>query len=221
MSANADAIDLQPRSLASIVLELEEDIVLGVLHPRERLVEDELMLRFGVRRHIVRAALAQLAHMGLVEHRKNIGALVRSYERDEVIDLYGVRELLEGQAAALMPCPPDAAALRRMEALQRVHDQAVKAHDARAIFRANMAFHAALFSLCPNKVLVDAIDYYARQTHAIRFGSAGSSHTQARSRAEHHAILRALKAGQRDDLVRLCKDHIMPSRDEYLSAISG
>jgi DNA-binding GntR family transcriptional regulator len=220
MKQDVDTSAIQPRPVDSIVRELEEDIVLGILHPRERLVEDELMVRFDARRHIVRAALAKLAHMGLVEHRKNVGALVRSYERAEVIDLYGVRELLEGQAAALMPCPPDATALRDLQTLQRVHDQAVKAHDARAIFRANMAFHAALFALCPNKVLVDAIDYYARQTHAIRFGSAGSSHTQARSRAEHHAIIEALKAGQRDELVRLCKGHIMPSRDEYLAALA-
>lgn len=218
MSVNVDTADIHPRSVDSLVGELEEDIVLGILPPMARLVEDDLMVRFDVRRHIVRAALAKLAHMGLVEHRKNVGALVRSYERAEVMDLYGVRELLEGQAAALMPCPPDAAALRHLQSLQRLHDEAVKAHDARAIFRANMAFHAALFALCPNHVLVGAIDYYARQTHAIRFGSAGSSHTQARSRAEHHAIIDALKAGQRAELVRLCKEHIMPSRDEYLSA---
>ncbi len=218
MNAVVDTSASLPGSVDAVARELEEDIVLGTLQPKVRLIEDDLMVRFDVRRHIVRAALAKLAHMGLVEHRKNIGALVRSYERAEVFDLYGVRELLEGQAAALIPCPPGADALRDLESLQRLHDQAVSAHDARATFRTNMAFHAALFALCPNKVLVGAIDYYARQTHAIRFGSAGSSHTQARSRAEHHAILDALRSGRRDELVRLCKEHIMPSRDEYLAS---
>ena len=36
---------------------LEEEIVLGVLHPRERLVEDELMARFSTKRHVVRQAV--------------------------------------------------------------------------------------------------------------------------------------------------------------------
>lgn len=205
-------------SVASIVQELEEDIVLGFLHPRERLVEDELMLRFNVRRHVIRAALAELVHLGLVEHRKNVGALVRTYGRDEVMELYEMRELLEGEATARMACPAAADDIQQLKALQHAHDDAVAANDARMIFRANMAFHTALFSLCPNKVLVDSIRYFATQTHAIRSSSARSAGAQDRSRKEHTAIVRALEIGHRDELMRLCKEHIRPSRDEYLAA---
>src|SRR5674476_52697 len=67
---------------------LEEDIVFGYMHPRERLVEDELRARFCLKRHVVRQVLAELEQMGLVERKKNIGALVKSYSVKEVIDLY-------------------------------------------------------------------------------------------------------------------------------------
>lgn len=46
---------------------LEEDIVLGLLAPRVRLVEDDLMERFAAKRHVVRDALAQLESAGLLE----------------------------------------------------------------------------------------------------------------------------------------------------------
>jgi DNA-binding GntR family transcriptional regulator len=205
-------------TLATFVRALEEEIVLGLRHPKERLIEDDLMAHYGLRRHQVRAGLAELVRMGLVEHRKNVGALVRSYERSEVMDLYDMRELLEGRAAALMACPAPHADIQRLQALQQAHDEAVAAQDARAIFRANMAFHTALFALCPNKALVACLHDFARQTHAIRFSAARSAPAQARARAEHRAIIDALAAGDKEELVRLCKIHITPSRDEYLAA---
>ena len=58
--------------VAAIVTQLEEDIVLGYVHLRERLVEDALMERFAAKRYAVREALAQLARLGLVERLPNI-----------------------------------------------------------------------------------------------------------------------------------------------------
>ncbi len=60
---------------------LEEDIVFGRLHPRERLTEDALMARFGLKRHVVRQALAELELMGVVERKRNVGAVVRASMR--------------------------------------------------------------------------------------------------------------------------------------------
>ncbi len=215
------AVDVQADAaptLAAVVQELEEDIVLGFLHPKERLVEDDLMKRFSVKRHVIRAALAELVRLGLIEHRKNVGAVVRSYEYAEVADLYEMRDMLEGEAARRMACPAAPGDIERLRALQRTHDQAVMAENPRAIFKANMAFHAALFALCPNKALVETIRYFFTQTHAIRSASARSVQAQSRSRAEHQAMINALETGERDELIRLCREHIRPARDEYLAA---
>src|SRR5690606_8661346 len=84
---------------------LEEDIVLGVIHPCQRLVEDELMARFSVKRHVVRDALAKLEQMGLVERRRNVGAMVRGFEPREVCELYELRTLLECEAMRRIPLP--------------------------------------------------------------------------------------------------------------------
>jgi DNA-binding GntR family transcriptional regulator len=63
-------------TMRSVSDELEEQIVLGVLHPRERLVEDDLCERFNLKRHVARQVLAEVERRGLVERRKNVGALV-------------------------------------------------------------------------------------------------------------------------------------------------
>ncbi|MOA56090.1 hypothetical protein D3C78_1800050 [compost metagenome] len=37
-----------------------------------------------------------------------------------------------------------------------------------------------------------------------------------RSRTEHHALIDAVQAGARAQLVTLCRAHLLPSRDSYL-----
>jgi len=205
-------------AMQQVVETLEEDIVFGRLHPRERLTEDALMARFGLKRHVVRQALAELELMGVVERRRNAGALVRAFDAHEVVELYALREVLECHAAALiaMPVPP-----QRLQALidvQQRHDAAVAADDARAVFRINQQFHRELFALSDNGVLQQAIGEYARRTHPIRFGSLAAAAYRERARQEHWAMIEALREGRRDDLVALCRRHLLPSRDAYLAA---
>ena len=57
--------------LAGVVDALEEDIVLGRLRPHQELVEDVLMQRFGIKRHLARAAILDLAGKGLVVKARN------------------------------------------------------------------------------------------------------------------------------------------------------
>lgn len=212
----APASPAPPRAgqLAAI---LEEDIVLGVLHPYQRLVEDELMARFAVKRHVVREALARLEQMGLVERRRNAGALVRGFGEREVIELYELRVLLECEAMRRMPLPVPPAGLDGLRRIQERHDLAVARDDPRGIFRSNQAFHEALYGLCGNDTLAQAIHEYARRTHAIRFGALSAPGQQRRSRGEHHEILRALGEGRREKLIELVPAHLLRSRDRYLA----
>lgn len=203
--------------VAEIASILEEDIVLGVLLPAQRLVEDELMARFEVKRHVVRDALAQLEQMGLIERKRNVGAMVRSVNEQEVLELYELRSLLECEAMRRMPLPVAPEALTALKEIQNQHDLAVSQGDQRNIFRSNQAFHERLYGLCGNRVLAQAIHEYARRTHGIRFSALTAPEQQQRSRRDHHEILKALQEGRRDTLIALVHAHLMPSRDRYLA----
>ena len=204
--------------MAAMTATMEEDIVFGRLHPRERLVEEELMQRFGSKRYVVREVLATLERMGLIERRRNVGALVRSFTTREVAELYAVRALLESEAARLIPLPIAPASLARLVAIQAQHDEAVLASNPAQVFRANLAFHQALFELAGNETLRRAITEYARQTHPIRFSALVDADYRERSRSEHWRMIEALRAGERETLVELCAQHLLPSRDAYLVA---
>src|SRR4030088_2189314 len=87
------------RMRAEVVRQLEEDIVFGVLHPKEKLIEESLATRLQQKRHVIRDALEDLEVAGLVTRIPNRGAFVRELTATEVIEIYEVREILEVAAA--------------------------------------------------------------------------------------------------------------------------
>jgi DNA-binding GntR family transcriptional regulator len=86
-----------------IVSALEEQIVLGWLMPRERLLEDRLTGQFSCKKHVIREALTELERMGLVERVLNKGAAVRFLSPEAVRQIYTVRKALETLAAEQIP----------------------------------------------------------------------------------------------------------------------
>jgi DNA-binding GntR family transcriptional regulator len=211
------ALDVDNESQVRMAVEtLEEDIAFGYMHPRERLVEDELRARFGLKRHIVRQVLAELEQMGLVERKKNIGALVKSYSVKEVIDLYFVRDILETTCAREIALPVAPEKLDELEAIQQRHDAAVRDSNLHVAFRMNIAFHKALFGLSDNTVLTEMIELAAQRAHVIRSLSMVNPQTLEKARRDHRAMIEALRQCDQERLVALCRDHLLPSRDAYI-----
>lgn len=204
--------------LSQIISVLEEDIVFGRLHQRERLVEEALAERFSVNRHVIRQALSELERMGLVERVRNRGAVVRAYRPEEVQQLYAVREMLETNGAALIPLPLPADRIAELETIQRAHDAAVAVTDMHGVFRTNIQFHRALFSACGNTHLSGVIDEFAQKTHAIRFYSVVDRALLIKARDDHRAMIDALRQGDREKLIALCRDHLLPSKKAYITA---
>lgn len=71
----------------------------NVLPPGSRLVNRRLAEELGVSAIPVREAICRLASEGLVEHIQGSGAFVREISRDDLDELYVLRDLLESFAA--------------------------------------------------------------------------------------------------------------------------
>ncbi|WP_428375249.1 GntR family transcriptional regulator [Lichenicoccus sp.] len=224
MNTGEDTAVLPAREPASarvqeIVGALEEQIVLGWLMPRERLLEDRLTAQFACKKHVVREVLSELERMGLVQRVPNKGAAVVMLEPDAVRQIYSVREALETLAAEQIRLPADRLLLEALQAIQADHTGAVAAHDPRSAFRANLAFHDRLFCACENPYLSSLIRSAAQKVHGARFYSATSRTHLLRARDEHEEMIRALERGDREELVTLCRNHLAPSREAYLRAV--
>jgi DNA-binding GntR family transcriptional regulator len=201
MSRNNNGNDL-----AAVVKTLEDEIIFGRLRPRERLIEDELLARFAVKRHVVRQALVELERRGIVTKEPNKGAMVRDFTPEEVEHIYEMRELLHEKAVRRMPLPAPPVLIGRLREINDARTEAIGQGDLRRAYQLNDRFHGLLFEACGNPYLVDAIKRYERLSHPIRSLRMG----------DPVEMIAALTAGDRERLVTLCIDHVKPSKEAYL-----
>jgi DNA-binding GntR family transcriptional regulator len=196
---------------------LEQDIVFGRLKPGQKLPEEELAERFGASRHQVREGLARLARIGIVAKERNKGAAVRSFTTDEVRQIYEVREILQRQAALLIPLPVDGLVIGKLQTIHEHYERAVSAGDLRGIHEANDRFHTELFRLCGNDVLVELVKHYMDLTYAIRANAFSDPEILETSRRHHDLMIQLLRGKDSWALAQICVDHMQPSKVQYLA----
>lgn len=71
----------------------------GLFAPGQRLVETDLMKRYGVGRGTVREAIRRLSGEGLVTVTRFRGASIRTLSRHEMVNILSILEVLNGLAA--------------------------------------------------------------------------------------------------------------------------
>jgi len=79
---------------------IRHKLLTAALKPGARLSEATLAKEMGVSRTPVREALIQLGRDGLLEIMPHVGTYVKKLNRDEIAELFDLREMLETYAAA-------------------------------------------------------------------------------------------------------------------------
>ncbi len=205
----------------AIAAALEEDIIFGRLAPGQRLVEDGLMTRFGATRHAIRQALGELDRIGIVVRGRNVGAAVRSYTRDAVLQIYQVREFLQRQAALMIALPAPAGLRAELALLNAAFAAAAAAANLRAVHEANDQFHLTMFAACGNEYLLGSIRHYMGLSLPMRAKTLANAESFAVSHRQHDAMIALLGETDRWALAQLCADHVQPSKRAYLERLVG
>ncbi len=121
-------------SVDDIFDSLEEDIALGILHPRERLIEEDLCRKYRTKRHVVRQVFTNLESHGLIKRVRNRGVFVSDYTIDEIEHIYAVRKLLECEAARNLPLPGNDEWLNNLKIITEQHTAAIESGDFKKSF---------------------------------------------------------------------------------------
>lgn len=197
----------------SIANVIEGEIIFGKMSPGEDLVEDALIEQFGSKRHVIRSAIDELIARGIVEKERGRSAKVKSFTPTEVDELYHMRAVLHREAVRIMPLP---AALADLRALGAIHADYAQAVDDDApplqIHRLNDRFHKALFALCRNSLLCEMIAALNLRSAPIRSHGMIRRTWLKQALKEHTQMIDALEQGDRQRLLQLTVDHMMPAR---------
>ncbi|HEY8546466.1 MAG TPA: GntR family transcriptional regulator [Acidimicrobiales bacterium] len=190
-------------------------IVEGRYPQGERLLEDQLAQELDVSRNPVREALQALATEGFVVIEPRRGARVASVSPERAVELFQVREVLEGLAARLAAERRTPEQLEALQAIVREGEQLVAAGRLNELPELNNRFHVALHDAAGNGMLTDVLGrlgpvitwVYARRI------AERSTH----SWSEHAAIADAIAAGDAELAYERACAHIAAARAAYLS----
>jgi DNA-binding GntR family transcriptional regulator len=86
---------------STILNTLSNRIVDGYYPQGLKLVEGDLAEEFQASRPMLREILAELENKGLVERKPNRGAMVRRIDKESLLEIMEIREVLEGLSARL------------------------------------------------------------------------------------------------------------------------
>ena len=136
---------------------LRKRILAGDLNPGTPLREEELGRTHQVSRTPVREALTRLESEGLAARDPRNGLIVSRPSLDEIVDLYVLREALEGLAANLVAERRTELDLARLELLVTAAEDGLKAGNTTRGIRMSTEFHSLMWRLSGNRPLQHAL----------------------------------------------------------------
>jgi len=209
-----------PRQTAvdSVIEAIVEGVKEGRYAPGQRLVEADLTAELGVSRGPLREALGRLAAEGVLEIEPYRGAVVRRLSREDVEDLFQIREQLEGHAARLAAQRIDEGDHRaRLEHEIQVIDGFRSRGDIAAYMDENERFHELIVELSGSPLLARLVPQL--QVHAFRLLFRRMVLEEAavqNSIEEHDAVVDAILAGDTERAERAMRNHVRRSGDLIL-----
>lgn len=200
---------------------IREAIIEGRVVPGQRLKEEELAQELGISRTPIREALHLLQTEGLVEAAPNRGATVRTYERADLEDMYELRALLEGQAAARAAGRVTGDDLDELRSSCDRFERLLDGSDLPALVKENSRFHGTILGAAGSERLSGMV----RQVVAmplvyksyIRYSPAQVAVSFHYHRQLTHALER--RDAQRAELIM--REHVYEARDVLVQQLEA
>ena len=199
---------------------LRDAILRGDFPQGERLRQVELADRLGISRTPVREALGRLAHEGLVDLLPRGGVRVTRLDVDEVVELYDLREMLDGLAARLAASRAEAGTIPRLERSLDRMGAAIRCRAPNQWFGAHVAFHDAIFQASGHarlQGLSGLVTLSIRRFHPLLLNTPRRLEDAHR---EHGAILDTIVAHDGEAAERLARTHIVNAKEIVLKAMT-
>jgi len=199
---------------------LREAILNGRLRAGARLRQTDLAAQLQISRTPIREALGRLRQEGLISLTAGGGVRVTLLELDEAVELYDLREVLDGLAARLAARRAGPAALARLEAALARMARCLERRNPNQWFGAHVAFHDEIFRASGHarlQGLAGVVRLSIRHFHPLLLRTEGRLQEAHR---EHHRISEAIRARDAEAAEREARAHIQNAREVVLKAMA-
>ena len=187
---------------------LRDAILRGEFLPGERLVEAQLMTRFGASRFNVRAALQDLTAEGLVETERNRGAHVRKVSLDEAVEITEVRMVVEGLIAARAAERIDPGRASELDEIGLLMRRAVEAGEHRRYHDLNGRLHGLIREIAGHRTADRIVGTLRGQLVRHQFVLSLLPGRPQQSLPQHERIIAAIRDGDPKLAEESMREHI-------------
>jgi DNA-binding GntR family transcriptional regulator len=203
----------------SVYLKLREEIVSTQLPPGYVLREAELASRFGVSKTPLREAFVRLEKDGFVSIPPYRSAVVAGYSKQDLREIYEVRELLEGLCAREAAAYITAEDLSAMNRVVRDSEQALASGDTERLTSLIDEFDTLLYAQCKNNRIISMLDNI--RDHVTRIGrlTVAIPGRLESSVTEHRGIYEAIVSRDGPRAEQLMRLHILSVMADQLASL--
>ena len=210
---SADLSDLRiaepPQTLREItVARLRAAIISGRFASGHRLVERVLGDQLGVSRTVIREAIRCLEAEGLVEIAPRTGPIVAPLDWETARQIYGIRLLLEAQAAAdcVRRITPEGKVILR--AAQAAIAEAATLADPQRLYQASTQFYEAIFHYGGHQIAWEVVQRLNGRISRLRALTLASVNRRVSGPVRMAHIARAILAGDPEAAAQAVRDHL-------------
>ena len=218
--ATLDPAILRTRSRGDFVYEsLRDAISEGRIACGERVREEEIARNLGVSRTPVREALQRLHARGLLVFGTGRGLVVAELSQQQVVELYSMREILEGSAArfaAQRATAPEIAMLYRIQ-----QELNASAHDPALVVALNRRFHRAIYEAAHNRYLMQTLDNLHDSFALLHSNTSRLTRRRRESDQEHRKIIAAIEKHAPDLAEKAAREHIVQAQGARFASGGG
>ena len=203
----------RPTSLSDQVYsQIRDAILIGELHPGERITEMEMAIRLGTSQAPVREALKSLEKEGLVEKRPRSGTYVSISSPEDFHDLFQIRSLIEKSAIKKTVYLITPEQCDELEGTIIAMEDAAEQNNVLLLGVNDMEFHKRICEWSGNSTLVHA--WLPLSSQILRFliqDQPKYFSSLQEIAGQHRAILEALRAGDEKQATSVIEEHVMLS----------
>ncbi|PRA03316.1 GntR family transcriptional regulator [Arthrobacter sp. MYb211] len=197
---------------------IRELVLSGAYAPGDPLSEIFLAQQFAVSRTPVRESLKQLERESLIEIKPKVGTFVREPTKREIVELFQLKEGLEGLAAGLMARRGRTAHLEFLEQNVRASEAAAIARDSGRYAQLVHEFHWGLVNGSDNSKLIEHYRLLMNQLafHRLVLKTVENPKRIAVSSGEHRQVLQMIQDKDHFGAEAAMRNHVYASARELL-----
>jgi len=195
-----------PRDLGlEAYTKLKEAIDDGVITSGMRVTEVDLSERFSMSRTPIREAIYRLESEGLLSHEPRRGLVVTRPDHQMIVELYTMREALEGTAARLAAQHASEAELVTLSEINA--SEPAFFGEPKSLSRLNRRFHSLIYMSAHNRYLLRSLENMA-STIALLPTMLDLAGRPEEAHREHRRILEAILNRNAADAEEAARAHI-------------